>query len=196
MPRDLQAHEALIIALLALILALAVACGGDGGDRTGIPEVDGIIDAVLSEDADTLIDLVVYEQVKCGDENGLDSPFPPHCPPGQPEGTLTAALSSGVCKALFVARHEVPEWVRSLLVQTDLVVYAVYRSESVPDLDGDYTIVFNSASPQEAPPGIQTVSIAEGHILSLTSSCGSLEQLIQSLEESGAVAVLPSSAPD
>ena len=185
-----------IIALLALILVLVVACGGDGGDRTGIPEVDGIIDAVLSEDADTLVDLVVYEQVKCGDENSVDLPSPPRCPPGQPEGTSTSALSSGVCKALLVARHEVPEWVRSLLVQTDLGVYAVYRVGAVDYLDADYTIVFNSAKPLEAPPGIQTVSIAEGPIVSLTSSCGSVEKLIQSLDEDGAVPVLPPPAPD
>lgn len=156
--------------------------------------MDRVIDATLSQDAETLVELVAYQQVECTTRELGEIPAP-HCPPDQPDGTLVDALSSGVCKPLFVARYEVPDWVRSLLEQTDLVVYAVYRADTLDYLDADYAIVFDSAEPQEAPPGIQTVYIAEGGIVSLTSSCGSLTKLIQSLEEHGAVAILPPPEP-
>ncbi len=177
--------------LLAVALILATACGTDDEERerTGLSEVDTTIDAVLSQDIDTLAGLVIYHQEKCSTGEVPEIPIPPRCSAGQPEGSLVDALSYGACKPGHVAREEVAGFLAERL-ETELQLYAVYRTESTEELGTDYTIIFSAPS---GPGDRDSVALdmAGGRIASLATPCTSFADLAEMLENEGAEAILP-----
>lgn len=61
--------------------------------RTGILELDRVIEALVAGDDATLIELVAWELVPCSARSGL--PSPPRCPAGIAEGTPVEAIYWG-----------------------------------------------------------------------------------------------------
>jgi hypothetical protein len=118
-----------LVGLLALTMLLA-ACGADGDkrNRTGIPEVDRIIEAVLSEDVDALMGMVRYQQAECSTSETFDFPESPRCEAGQAEGSAVDVFVSGSCKPAYVTREEVTGFLRLNIEDAGLSVYAVYST--------------------------------------------------------------------
>lgn len=183
-----------IVALLAITLVLVAACGGDDDkrDSTGIPEVDRVIEAVLSQDVDTLVGLVRYQQVECSTSKTSDFPEPPRCEAGQAEGSAVDVFVSGSCKPAYVTREEVPGFLSLNVEEAELSVYAAYSTKSDPGSDSDYTIVFQGPEGRENIGGA-AIAVANGGIASLTFPCGSITGLVHLLESNGAKVILPPS---
>ncbi len=185
-----------VMVLVALAMTVLVAaCGGDDQrDRTGIPEVDRVIEAVLSEDVDTLVALVRYEQAECSTSETSDFPEPPRCEAGQAEGSAVDVFVSGSCKPAYVSREEVPGFLRLNIEDAGLSVYAVYSTKSHPGLDSDYRVVFQGPEGREDTGGAG-IAIDDGGIASLTFVCGSITDMARFLESAGADVILPPSGP-
>lgn len=99
--------------------------------RTGIPEVDAVIDAVLSRDAAQLRTLVRFQRVACiGPTPGnLGALF---CEDGELEGTESTVLPAVTCEGYYIREEELT------LDDPTLNLYAVHRTEG-----GGYSIVFS-----------------------------------------------------
>ena len=183
-----------LLALASVALTLAAACGGDGQQRTDIPEVDAVIGAVLNEDIDTLTSLVIYEQAPCSTSDIPDIPKAPPCPASEPDGTPVDVLSIRACKPAYVSREEVPGFLRERIGGTELEVYAVYRTGSVAMRpDTDYTLIFSAPAGPGAKESV-AMDLARGGIASLDGPCTSFADLAALLEDDGAEAIL--SAPE
>ena len=111
--------------------------------RTGNPEIDAVIAAIMASDVDTRVALVRYTESACTLADGLGGP--PKCQEGESEGTLVTAfpvLSSEGTQIRPENIHTVFDFsVRGLL--------AVYRvSDSAIKEDGwpagEYGVVFTS----------------------------------------------------
>ena len=62
--------------------------------RTGIAELDRVIEALVAGDEATLISLIAWQPLVCANASG-EAPWPPRCPPGVAEGTVVGALRQG-----------------------------------------------------------------------------------------------------
>lgn len=182
-----------LLGLLALA-ALVAGCGADGDkrDRTGVPEVDRIIEAILNQDVDALAGLVRYQQEECSTSDSSDIPEPPRCKAGQADGSLVDVFLSGACKPSYVTREEVPDFLSLNVGETELSVYAVYRTESNPGLDWDHRIVFHGPEGREDVRGAE-IGVENGGIASFTFPCSSITGLVHFLESDGAEVILPPS---
>lgn len=90
--------------------------------RTGVAELDPVIDALLSKDAKTIRPLIVFTSVPCTTAVGMGGP--PKCPQGQTDGHLVDVFYSGVCEGEYKTPGA-EEGIAQGLAQSTL--YAVYR---------------------------------------------------------------------
>jgi hypothetical protein len=110
--------------------------------RTGVPTVDAVIEAVLSNNVAAQQELIYYTRYACVTvREFLDSP--PACRAGEAEGTEVEALMVLLSEASYVRRDEID----LLLAPAPYNLYAVYKVSSEPAqaaalLDGEYGVVF------------------------------------------------------
>jgi hypothetical protein len=194
--KTLRPRLALLITFAA-ITVLGAACGSGGNDqrdRMGIPEVDRVIDAVLSSDVDTLVSLLKYHQEPCA-SNPAGIPSPPPCEEGQPEGTPVEVIMGAACEGYYVTRESAPEWLgQRAMGEDNLELFAVYRTESFLGWDADYVILFRALDVPAAVDGEQW-RIADGGVVGVGGTCSSAAYEARSLEKHGATAVLPPAPP-
>ena len=112
-------------------------------DRSGIAIVDSIIEAALSNDADTLRELIRFTTTGCTHVEGLGGP--PKCEENQPEGTPVEVFPILGPEGVFVS----PQNIDSILPAGRQSLYAVYRvAEDAFEADfwpaGKYGVVFAS----------------------------------------------------
>jgi len=157
---------------LTLLLALA-SCGGQAGQqtetsptgaetrttpsglagfhdptvRTGIPAVDGFLDALAKADVLALRDLVVMTSTECRTPGSGGPPRPePDCPPGVPDGTVVDAFLRAACQPMFTLDPAEARDATAQLASPQQYVYAVYKGGfGVPsDAPSAFTVVMGT----------------------------------------------------
>ena len=141
--------------------------------RTGIAELDLVIDALVTGDDATLISLIEWQQIRCSNDR-TRLPVPPGCPSGTAEGTPVQALpwsSRGEANhatpesALFVIRLTQPLGEERVLCR---IVEATLKDSAV-----EYVVELRSAVLDENHGtyfvGKFGVSVREGRITSVTT---------------------------
>jgi hypothetical protein len=135
------------------------------GVRTGIPEVDTIIDSVLNKDIERLRGLIGYLSLECGTLDELGGP--PRCEEGEPEGTLVQAFPVGGAEGHY-AREETIDSTLEFITQVKGLA-AVYQFTAEPNQGGwpagDYRLVF--LPEEEGPITFLTLGVGEGKIVIL-----------------------------
>lgn len=137
--------------------------------RTGIPEVDTIIDTMLAGDPQQELQLLQFSSLACTRADGLGGP--PKCREGEAEGTQVEAFPILGSEGHHVRQDEVREW-KSIQASD---VYAVYRvSENVYSDEyfpaGEYAIIFLTEN--EGDP--VTAHVRGGKIVRLDYHLGGL----------------------
>lgn len=115
--------------------------------RTGIADVDAVLAAVESGDAQALRDLVRFTTIGCVKTDGMGGP--PKCQDGEAEGTLVHVLPFMGIEGSFVYESDLP----NLLFSDVLGIYAVYAvSESAYSEEaypaGKYAVMFATETDQ------------------------------------------------
>ncbi|UCH61092.1 MAG: SH3 domain-containing protein [Anaerolineales bacterium] len=135
--------------------------------RTGLDDVDPIIETVLAGDMNALRQRIKYTTLGCTQEMALGGP--PNCREGEPEGTLVDVLPFLGPEGHFLRRDEIYKW-RGIDVAGLYAVYRVsdeaYSPKEYPA--GEYGIVFRTKSPQD----IVTLRVENGRILRVDSLFG------------------------
>jgi hypothetical protein len=90
-------------------------------ERTGIAEVDRVIDAMLSPDRDAVTRMVHFLTTPCTTREGLGGP--PKCGPAETDGTPVEVFPVGGPEGTFMGRAEIDHLVPSQVAG----LYAVYR---------------------------------------------------------------------
>jgi hypothetical protein len=137
--------------------------------RTGDPEIDRVIEAIMQPDIDARVELVRYIHFPCTTGDGLGGP--PKCQDDEADGTIVTAFpvmySEGV--------HVRPDQIRDVLtfsVRGLLAVYIVpedtWRSEDWPI--GETAVVFTSEDGGYSH--IITLHITDGEIVRLEFNSG------------------------
>ncbi len=111
--------------------------------RTGIEEIDLVIDAIMSQDIDAKIELVHFFTSACTTMDGLGGP--PKCEPNEQDGTIVEAFPVAYSEGVQIR----PEQIRAVFDFTIRGLFAIYR---VPDDAyekeywpvGEYALVFTS----------------------------------------------------
>jgi hypothetical protein len=166
----------LLAGLLIVLVAVAVACGqGETGGRTGVPEVDAVVQAVLSGDQQALRGFVRYTPVACSTEPEIGSE---PCRPGEPDGTLVDALPAAQCEGYYIRADGIDQALTHLL-EGEPKLYGVYQVSPGTWPSGDHTAIFSTEGPEQVF-GLELV-IDDGEIVLINFGCGqSPEQLGQS----------------
>lgn len=181
-----------VAAVMVLLALLLVACGGDDGNntssttpapteaeatppsRTGVQDIDAIIEAVLTRDAEALRSLVRLRPLACigPTPSSLGALF---CENAETEGTIIDVLPVAQCESHYT-RHE--ELDQVLLFESTIDLYAVHKA-------GDqYSAVFTQQPDAEGPLFGVTVGIDRGLINYIDYGCGqTAEQLVANVAE-------------
>ena len=131
------------------------------GRRTGIPEVDAVVDAVESDDADRVRSLLRYMTFPC-EPPGADGPA--ICRTGQKEGTPVDLFPSEGCESGLTSREEID---RSRLTGRGMgasILYEVYRAPAGFEPPAEYIAVFSTAS--VSWPGL-AMAIDQGQVVKI-----------------------------
>ncbi|HSF82054.1 MAG TPA: SH3 domain-containing protein [Anaerolineales bacterium] len=128
--------------------------------RTGLDDVDQIIDVVLAVDIIDLRQRIKFSMLGCTHEMALGGP--PNCRVGEPEGALVEVLPFLGSEGNFLRRDEIYKW-QGIDVAGLYAVYRVsdeaYSPKEYPA--GEYGIVFRLKDPNE----IVTLQVENGRIL-------------------------------
>lgn len=146
---------------------------------TGIPEVDDIVDVMLSNDAAQIRPRVRFVTEACAVEPGLGGP--PPCAEGEAEGTEIEGMEIGTCEGEFRRREDFDAWLAGTLQVESL--FGVYEGPASQGADADYVAVFNRAVNGEETT--TAVSIDGGEIVYMKFSCGETAQELVDLLELG-----------
>jgi hypothetical protein len=141
--------------------------------RTGIPDVDVVIDALLSYDGDRIASLAELSLVACGPRSD-QSGGPPVCPPGVAVGMPVRVFPSSQCEGFWVSESGVRHDLGSISPPGSRI-YAVAANPHPVDPRnpaGDYLIILAFPSPPEiAKVFANVVHVTHGRIVRLTGSC-------------------------
>lgn len=138
-------------------------------ERTGIAELDAIIDGFVLHDTKTLLPHLRYQMLPCTKTSGIGEQ--PKCRADQEQGAPVEVMPVSTCELELLRPHEFEQRLTGL-VQDDL--YGVYRA--TPDLrfPGEYVIVLSreSGDPETEPPVIAIeASVDEGRIVGVNATC-------------------------
>jgi len=177
----MKAKVTVLPGLLLLVAAVASACGGGNGPRrTSVPQVDAVVQAVLSGDQEALGRLVRYEAVPCT-TGPVQFGGPPECREGEADGTVVDALRVASCEGHY-ARRDGIEQALGYLVAGKPKLYGVYQGSPSTWLPGGYTAVFSVEGPESGQVLGMVLLIDDGEIVSIDFGCGtSPEQLAKPL---------------
>lgn len=191
----MRADPRLIVLLVALAAALLASCDSSQDSpspgssstpvlgtptatplpgRTGILEVDAIIDTVLSGDAARIEALLKLEQVGCAADSYATTPSVPRCGSAEPLGTRHPAFAIPSCGDGGWVEGQYP-WIESLLMRKP-AVYAVYQQPPKPATppngfpSGRYVIIWKYSTLDSAS-GV-ALEVTDGQIVTESGSCG------------------------
>ena len=137
--------------------------------RTGIDEIDIVIDAIMSQNLETRLDLVRLTTTACSTADGLGGP--PKCEPDENDGTLVESFPVSSGEGTYIRPESIKE-VFDFTVRGLFAVYPVpddaYETDYWPA--GEYGIVFTSEDGDY--PHVITVLVEGGHIVRLEFNPG------------------------
>ena len=122
--------------------------------RTGIAEVDAILDAVESGEPERVLALLRFTSTPC---------VAGFCGPGEVVGTPVDVIPISICEEGSLRRDEVESWLAGALVEPTL--YGVYRVPPGFEPPAKYVAVF-SRQPQAGREGL-AVAIEQGKIVKI-----------------------------
>ena len=132
--------------------------------RTGIKEIDQVIDVMRDTDIDARLDLVKFTTTPCTTTGGLGGP--PKCEPGETDGTIVDAFPISTGEGYFVRPDNI-QGVFGFSVRGLLAVYVVpedaYHTDYWPA--GEYGIIFTSK--EGGSPHVIIVLVEDGSIVRL-----------------------------
>ena len=146
---------------------------------TGVPEVDAVVQAVLSGDQEALRGFVRYAAVACStkSEIGVEP-----CRPDEPDGTVVDALYLADCEGYYVRPDDIDRSLSYLLARKPKL-YGVYRASRAA-ASGDHVAIFSIEGPERGQVFGVELLIDDGAIVFIDFGCGaSPEQLAQYLEQ-------------
>ncbi len=177
MPTSTVRVITLALFIAAATVVIASACGGDGAaNRTGIPEIDQVLDAVESDDAEQIEALISVGQRPCKVVGDISPPAGVpiiECREGEPEGTLVDAFWNGSCEFSLwyrAGRNDAALTARRV-VGWDLELHGVFKAPSLESIAADYTAVFAHTDGAGAVRGI-ALPILDGKIIGTDQDCG------------------------
>jgi hypothetical protein len=170
------------------------------GTRTGIAEVDAVINAVLARDVKALAALVSYHTFPCVAVQRGPGDTPP-CPPGVPDGTPVDAMSFESCEGALIPMAFFEGFAAEMLAP-DIGLYAAYLHgpNDPPTADGQriYTIVFVVPPSRGVLEGVLAFYVSDGSLYRIQRPC-QVEPPSQFLERAtlaeGSQLVLPPPEP-
>jgi hypothetical protein len=132
--------------------------------RTGIDEIDAVIDVILSEDINARLDIVRLTTAACTMETGLGGP--PKCKGEEDDGTPIDIFPISYGEGIFIRPGSLRE-VFSFSIRGLFAVYKLPEEEFKAQYwpAGDYGIVFTSED--DGNPHIITVLVEDGRIVRL-----------------------------
>jgi hypothetical protein len=154
--------------------AIGAGCGGDERpDRTGIAQVDAVIEAAEAQDGDALMALLRFQSLPCTDEIGAGGG--PKCD-GEPVGTAVDVFPGGECEPAWWRRDEAGGLLDEVIA-LDPALYAAFESPEGFYLDGRYAAVFEGDEPRTDEPGLKRylavgVEADSGLITGMALGCG------------------------
>lgn len=139
------------------------------GTRTGVDEIDPVIEAFLEGDIDSRLDLVRFTTCACTIADGLGGP--PKCQPGEEDGSVVEAFPVLSGESTYFR----PKDIRDVFEFTVKGLFAIYR---VPDgayetdywPAGEYGIVFTWE--ERETPHVIIVVVEDGEIIRLEFALG------------------------
>jgi hypothetical protein len=146
--------------------------GGSDETPTGsgnIPEVDDIVDAVLSNDAAQIRPRVRFDVIACEVAPGMGGP--PPCREGEESGTQVNVVEIGTCEGEYRRADEMDGLADMLDAET---LFGVYEGPATQGPDGDYVAVFTRTTGGD--DGAVAVTIDGGIIVYFKFSCGETPQ--------------------
>jgi hypothetical protein len=193
-------RAALVAALIFGAALASFACSDDGGDepeaaattevtapggdgttptagsaerRTGIPEVDAVIDALEARDVESLTAIVELQPVACIGPTpaSLGALF---CQEGEAEGAVSNVLPVSNCESSYVREPDVPETIGEYAGSL-VGLYAVYP------VDVAFALVYERSGEGDLATRSGTVTVTGGRIRALNYGCAqSPEELVES----------------
>lgn len=160
----------ILISLIFLSSACASSPAESPGERnrTGIAELDGIIEKVLAGDTAGLRSLLEFTQTKCTNAEGLGGP--PKCLNGEQEGTPVDVLPFLGPEGHFIRKADIASW-QGIDASDLFAVYQVsdlaYSDENFPA--GEYALVFIGDS--QASMSV-TLQVRRGRIVRIDDGFG------------------------
>ncbi|UYN92072.1 MAG: hypothetical protein KIT70_00910 [Anaerolineales bacterium] len=166
----------LILIAIAILLA-ACSTPAQPAERTGMPEIDHIIETALAGDVGELRSLVHFTQAHCTNAEGLGGP--PKCLPDEAEGTLVEVLPLLGAEGSFIRKAELQQW-EGVQAASLYAVYevsaAAYSDENYPR--GEYALVFISDNEQSYSI---TLQVTQGRIVRIDYGYSDPSQINESL---------------
>lgn len=134
------------------------------GTRTGIDEIDTVIDAILDGDVSARLNLVHYTTTACEMKNDLGGP--PNCTGEETSGSLVEVFPMYYQRELYYRPREI-QGIFDFTVRGLLAVYTVPEEAFQADYwpAGEYGVVFTSEEGGE--PHIIIVLVENGKIVRL-----------------------------
>lgn len=163
-PADTPTTEATAGATATVEVAPETGTPPETEGATGIPELDTVIDALRSGDAEALRPLIEYREVACKADLQIGAPG---CGPDQEDGDLVEVFTYGACEGEFL-RPEAIDLALDVLTETEL--YAVYRAPDDERYPAEFVAVVSSTSADTDGLG-WAVLIQDGRIFRLSFSC-------------------------
>jgi hypothetical protein len=139
------------------------------GTRSGIEEIDKVINAIQDEDIDARLELVRLITTACTTTDGLGGP--PKCQPDERDSTLIDAFPVSYGEGTHIRQEDIKD-VFGFTVRGLFAVYRVpgdaYETDYWPA--GEYGIVFTSE--EGGYPHVITVLVEDGQIVRLDLTPG------------------------
>lgn len=114
------------------------------GKRTGIPEIDAVLDAWEPGDIDALSALALLQEMECVTEvQGLGGP--PECPPGVDDGTTVQVMGAAACEGFWVYEDGLGQLFQTFVDGFDgapYYLYAAWRADADQHLPAGFRIQF------------------------------------------------------
>jgi hypothetical protein len=136
-------------------------------ERTGVEELDPIIEAFILQDMKSLLPQLRYQTLGCGLTPGVGGS--PPCRPDQDLGALVDAMPVSACEFGYYLPHEFEAFFAPFLQQE---VYGVYEATPQVRFPGDYVIVLTRPRPDD--PSLQIameLTVKDGRVVGVHSGC-------------------------
>jgi hypothetical protein len=154
---------AVVAVAVAIVASLVYAFDDDNGERrsvrSGIPDLDLVIDAVLLGHEDTVEIFLQFEELLCGEAD----PDRPRCPEDLPLDSLVPSIWTEACERRLRREDEIGDFVADL-AKSD--IYAAFPAPAGFEPPSDYIAVFFLDGEKGA-----YAAVRDGRIVAVGSGC-------------------------